>query len=124
MKTKIAIGLLLIFCSLEIRPILPFIDYCLNYQYISQVLCVNKDKPELHCNGKCYLNKELKKVQETEKNNKKIPRVEWEKIPTILQSELKFNFNNLNYFFKKLFFFYNFFSEGLTVSPPTPPPKI
>jgi hypothetical protein len=38
-------------------------DYAINYDYISKVLCINKDKPELKCNGKCHLMKELAKLQ-------------------------------------------------------------
>lgn len=40
------------------------IDYAVRYDYISQQLCVNKNKPELRCNGKCYLAKELAKSTE------------------------------------------------------------
>ena len=38
-----------------------------NYEYITTVLCENKDKPKLQCNGKCHLMKELAKAAETEK---------------------------------------------------------
>jgi hypothetical protein len=34
------------------------VDYAINYEYISKVLCENKAKPELQCNGKCHLMKE------------------------------------------------------------------
>ena len=47
-----------------LRPISPFIEYMINYDYISKVLCINKNKPELSCNGKCHLMKTLKKEQE------------------------------------------------------------
>lgn len=47
-----------------LRPIAPFIDYALNYDYISKVLCINKDEPKTKCNGKCYLMQELKQQQE------------------------------------------------------------
>jgi hypothetical protein len=30
-------------------------DYALRYTYYAKVLCVNKDKPELKCNGSCKL---------------------------------------------------------------------
>jgi len=49
-------------------------DYLINYEYISKVLCVNKEKPMMHCNGKCHLMKELAKAAENEKpisSNKK-----------------------------------------------------
>ena len=38
--------------------------YHLNKEYISQKLCENRSKPELHCNGHCYLSKQLKKAEE------------------------------------------------------------
>ena len=66
MRPKIAIGILIVFCFAEIRPILPFLDYYVNYEYISEVLCINKDKPMSTCNGKCYLSQQLKEAQKTE----------------------------------------------------------
>jgi hypothetical protein len=50
-----------------LKPVFPVIDYIVNYEYISKVLCVNKDKPKMHCNGKCHLMKELAKASENEK---------------------------------------------------------
>jgi hypothetical protein len=49
------------------KPVLPLVDYLVNYDYISKVLCVNKAKPAMHCNGKCHLMKELAKASENEK---------------------------------------------------------
>lgn len=49
------------------RPVLPVLEYVLNYNYITTVLCENKAKPQMHCNGKCHLMKELAKASETEK---------------------------------------------------------
>lgn len=34
-------------------------DFYMNQSYIAKTLCVNKDKPMMHCNGKCYLAKKL-----------------------------------------------------------------
>lgn len=47
-----------------LRPIAPFVEYAINYDYISKVLCINKDKPELQCNGKCQLMQKLEKQQD------------------------------------------------------------
>lgn len=47
-----------------IKPILPVVDYIVNYDYIANQLCENKAKPELKCNGKCHLMKELAKASE------------------------------------------------------------
>lgn len=49
------------------QPVSPFMKYALNYDYIAEILCINKDKPELECNGKCYLIKEVEKQKEENK---------------------------------------------------------
>ncbi len=36
--------------------------YELNIDYITQKYCVNKEKPQLECNGKCHLAKELNTI--------------------------------------------------------------
>ena len=41
----------------------------LNQNFIIENLCINRDKPELECNGKCHLQKQLKSVDD-EKNEK------------------------------------------------------
>ncbi|GAB3554696.1 hypothetical protein [Spirosoma fluminis] len=38
--------------------------YQVNKAYIARVLCENRSKPELHCDGKCYLAKKLKTQQD------------------------------------------------------------
>ena len=55
--------------SIFLKPIFPVIDYVVNYNYISTVLCENKDKPALKCCGKCHLKKELANASEGEKPN-------------------------------------------------------
>jgi hypothetical protein len=47
--------------------------YQLDQKRIEQEKCVNKDRPAMKCNGKCYLAKQLKKLEEAEakKNNTK-----------------------------------------------------
>ena len=41
--------------------------YEINKKEIAAKLCVNKNKPGMHCNGQCYLGKQLKKAEENEK---------------------------------------------------------
>ena len=40
-----------------------------NYDYIVTNLCENKSKPELKCNGKCHLTKQLAKASESSSEN-------------------------------------------------------
>ena len=49
------------------KPLLPLVEYAVNYEYISKVLCENKEKPIMGCNGKCYLMKQLAATSESEK---------------------------------------------------------
>jgi hypothetical protein len=41
----------------------------LNHKYIAENLCINRDKPWLHCNGKCYFMRKIKEAQEKDQNN-------------------------------------------------------
>ncbi|WP_439555555.1 hypothetical protein [Dyadobacter sp.] len=47
----------------------------LNRSYIAKVLCENRDRPKLNCNGKCYLAKKLKQQQD-KKDKETAQRVE------------------------------------------------
>lgn len=59
---KLLLSLFIVF-TIAVRPIMPVYNYIVNYEYIVENLCENKDKPELSCNGKCYLAKELSKTE-------------------------------------------------------------
>ncbi|MGR7811857.1 hypothetical protein [Lacinutrix undariae] len=67
MKTAALILSLFLF----IKPIIPLFEYAAFYDYIKNELCENKDLPELKCNGKCHLKKELAKASNSEKSNDK-----------------------------------------------------
>ncbi len=41
------------------KPALPVLDYTINYGVYVNILCENKDKPELHCKGTCQLAEKL-----------------------------------------------------------------
>lgn len=45
----------------------------LNYDYISEELCENKDKPELQCEGKCYLKQSLAEASADDDHTGEIP---------------------------------------------------
>jgi hypothetical protein len=42
------------------------LNFYINRQVIAQQFCVNKDKPMMHCNGHCYLKKQLQNEQQQE----------------------------------------------------------
>jgi hypothetical protein len=40
----------------------------MNQKYIAETLCINRSRPWMHCNGKCYF---MKKIHQAEENEKK-----------------------------------------------------
>lgn len=122
MKRKVTIAILIVFCFAEVRTLLPFVEYYANYKYIAQVLCINKDQPYKNCNGKCYLNKQLQKAQESEKQ-KKIAAVHQEKIPMITWDYQLQNLIIGNSGSQKFSSFYQFSIKEIIIEPPIPPPK-
>lgn len=58
--------LLILSLLVFIKPVVPVFEYVINYEYIAKVLCINKDKPEMQCNGKCHLMQEMAKTSEKE----------------------------------------------------------
>ena len=55
MHRIVAICLLMLYVSSLLPFIMPYASYVLNYSYIVNNLCVNRNKPEMHCNGHCVL---------------------------------------------------------------------
>lgn len=68
------------------RPVMPVLEYYANYEYVATVLCENRDKPAMACNGKCYLEKEMKKVSqpishEGHQHDTSVPQIDFSKYP-------------------------------------------
>lgn len=77
MKSAVYIFLVFILMFSHINKLWVLTDFAINQDYISKTFCVNKDKPMLNCNGKCYLAQKLK--EQAEKEKKQIPQVLKEK---------------------------------------------
>lgn len=63
---------LLLLALVSIKTLMvPFVylDFELRKDYIVQNLCENRFKPQLHCNGQCYLAKTLAKIAEEKAHN-------------------------------------------------------
>ena len=48
-----------------------YVGYELNKTYISTILCENRDKPKMECNGKCYLKKKIKQADKQEQKQER-----------------------------------------------------
>lgn len=107
-----------------LKPILPVIEYIANYEYISQVLCVNKDNQKMKCNGKCHLMKELAKASENDKpisSDKKLANQKFEVLffedfkPVIITS---FYFDRKQTSSSNYFNFYYYLNRNSVFRPP------
>lgn len=55
-----------------------------NREYIAENLCVNRDHPEMHCNGQCQLDKKLKDTDDHNQPNSD-KKIGWEASVFIFQ---------------------------------------
>jgi hypothetical protein len=69
--------------------------YHINKQYITEKLCINKNKPSVGCNGHCYLSKQLKKAEEGERKQLNILKEKDEILPLQHTTVVAFNSNAL-----------------------------
>lgn len=61
--------LLNLYLLVLIQPAIPILEYLINYDYIVNELCENKEKPILTCNGKCYLGDQVEKQLDLDKDS-------------------------------------------------------
>jgi hypothetical protein len=91
MMQKLLIILLLpLYLLTTVRTVVPFIGYAMNYHYIAEQLCENRDKPELHCNGKCHVAKEVQAQSDKEKQEgtkERTQSVDWSCLLLTTQDE-------------------------------------
>lgn len=62
MKKLVITHLLLnLYLLVLVQPAIPVLEYLINYDYIVNELCENREKPIQTCNGKCYLGDQVEK---------------------------------------------------------------
>ncbi|MBS1616498.1 MAG: hypothetical protein JST06_10325 [Bacteroidetes bacterium] len=62
MRAALAALLLLLLSTPTCLKLGIFAWYEANISYVASTLCENRNRPERHCNGKCYLYKQLAKA--------------------------------------------------------------
>lgn len=62
MRTTVAAILFLLLMAPALMKIGILTWYEANIDYVSRTLCENRDRPMMHCNGKCFLKKQLEKA--------------------------------------------------------------
>ncbi len=63
LKKSIIVFFAVVICFQAVIQALVMIDWKINQDFITARYCVNKNKPELKCNGQCQLAKKLRKVE-------------------------------------------------------------
>jgi hypothetical protein len=61
--------LLLAFAASSFSKAVIVVDFYANQDYIAKNLCENRDKPMMHCCGRCQLRKRLNREADQDKNN-------------------------------------------------------
>jgi len=98
--------------------------YGLNIKTIVNKYCINKNKPELKCNGKCYLKQQLKLGKP--QNNNEINKISISEIfiPVFYQNNLDFKILDLHFLENsKLIYSVNIFSKELILFEIDYPPE-
>lgn len=80
LSNTLCVGLFILYLLHTMQPIAPYIEYVVEYDYISTTLCENKDKPEVKCKGKCHLYKQVKIAQD-KKDKQDACYEDWDKNP-------------------------------------------
>lgn len=85
--------LILVFTAPMLVKTSIFISWKANQDYIIENCCINRDKPELECNGKCQLSKQLKAVDQEASSNKPaaVPKLKLETLEMVLTTQEAFN---------------------------------
>lgn len=66
-KRGLAILLILSLTVSDFQRIFVYAGFKINQGYIAKTLCVNRSRPWMHCNGRCYFMRKIKAAEENEK---------------------------------------------------------
>jgi hypothetical protein len=104
------------------RAFAPFLSYSLNKAYIIKEYCINKSKPDLHCDGKCYLKQqEVKEAQQEKKAASSPLNGEQHVSPHLAEERISVLHSGIESLRILLLFSAHIFSSSFDI--PTPPPK-
>ena len=70
-KRFVALLLICLMVTANFTRLFIYAGFEVNQKYIAQKLCENRNKPWLHCNGRCYLAKKIKQAEEKERSTER-----------------------------------------------------
>ena len=124
MKRGISIALIFALMFSNIQSLWIMVDFCINQDYIAEVLCINRDQPMLNCDGKCFLAEKLKEQkQKQEEEEEKSIRVEQKSIPMILCESDYLTFRSWSQQSQGQTVYSQVEIHSSDLTPPKPPPQ-
>lgn len=92
LKRFIAFLLILTLISAHFSKLYVFAGFELNRNYIAEKLCINKNRPELNCHGKCFLMKKLAEAEKKQQAERSTQQKNlFQEIATVNHTRFKFN---------------------------------
>ena len=85
MKSRLSILFIALYAIALIRPAYPLLEYYFKLEEYKQS-CINKSRPQLHCNGKCVLMQRVKSLN-TQESDPVAPapaKIDFEEYPVSL----------------------------------------
>ncbi|MBK8564320.1 MAG: hypothetical protein IPN76_13525 [Saprospiraceae bacterium] len=79
MKQIAAISLAVLVFAVSAKDVLIWSSFKLNQDFIAKTLCINRDKPEKKCNGKCQLTKKIAESKEESPQQAPVPQPDEQK---------------------------------------------
>ena len=127
MRNKLKIAVILsIYLFGTLQFVIPYLEYFVNYDFIVENLCEQKDELENMCMGSCYLNDKLvQKIKEMQNKPAEQKQEEFNNLLllsfhyTELEVELDEYTSNRKYFHQ-----YNLHPTTFLTEPVLPPPRI
>jgi hypothetical protein len=71
LRSLIAYLLIVALIASNFSRLFIYAGFEMNKSYIATRLCENRDKPWLHCNGKCYFMKKIRQAEEKERTDER-----------------------------------------------------
>ncbi len=94
MKQLTAISLALLVFAVSAKDVLIWSSFKLNQDFIAKTLCINRDKPEKLCSGKCQLTKKIAESKEESSSQDPVPQPDEQKQVLSFHEILPLQINN------------------------------
>ncbi len=104
MKKLTAISLAVLIFAATAKDMLMWASFKVNQDFIAKTLCINQDKPEKLCSGKCFLTKKISEEKKAEKSTVPMPSPDESKQVVYYQAIVQAEFSGLIATFQKTFF--------------------